>query len=148
MKKIVVLSLICLGIASMAIAQDTTSKEMVGKYKFPSGSVIEEAIVTWENGVLTMSSSAGVSVLERMKGDTFNVVSFSGTCIFKRNETKKITGVHVDASGYVMDGEKDPVQLTNYTGVAYAPDEKKMVMIRESQLSRKANAGTPVRIYN
>ena len=88
-----------------AMAQDTTNKEMTGKYKFPAGSVIPEALVTWDNGVLTMNSVQGVSTLERIKGDTFNVVSFSGIVVFKRNETRKITGVHVDASGYVFDGE-------------------------------------------
>lgn len=108
MKKIIGVFVIALAITSMASAQDTTTKEMTGRYKFPAGSVIEEAIVTWENGVLSMRSTAGVSVLEKMKGDTFNVVSFSGICVFKRGDAKKITGVHVDASGYILDGEKDP----------------------------------------
>jgi len=94
-----------------AMAQDSTTKEMVGTYKFPAGNVIPEAIVTWENNVLTMTSAEGTSVLERMKGDTFNIVSFSGICVFKRNDTKKIIGVHVDASGYVMEGEKADTKL-------------------------------------
>jgi hypothetical protein len=95
------------------MAQDTTNKEMTGKYKFPAGSVIPEAVVTWDNGVLTMNSVQGVSALERIKGDTFNVVSFSGTVVFKRNEARKITGVHVDASGYIFDGVKDDTNITN-----------------------------------
>ena len=88
-------------------AQDSTYNELVGKYKFPAGSIIEEATVTLTSGVLSMRSAQGVSVLEKMQGDTFNVVSFNGICIFKRNDAKKIVGVHVDASGYIMDGVKD-----------------------------------------
>jgi len=65
MKKCIQLCVALLVISSGALAQDSTYKEMVGKYKFPAGSVIEEAIVTWENGVLTMSSSAGISALEK-----------------------------------------------------------------------------------
>ena len=73
-----------------ATAQDTTYKEMTGTYKFAAGSVIPEAIVTLENGVLTMSSAEGTSTLEKVKGDTFNIVSFNGVAIFKRNEAKII----------------------------------------------------------
>ena len=102
-------------ISIAAHAQDSTYKNMAGKYRFPAGSVIEEAIVTWDNAVLTMSSSAGTSVLEKIKGDTFNVVSFSGIAVFKRDETKKITGVHVDAGGYVLDGDKEEVKFAGYT---------------------------------
>src|SRR5664279_2089706 len=89
-----------------AYAQDSTYKELVGKYKFAPGNPIEEAVVTWDNGIITMSSSAGTSALEKVQGDTFNIVSFSGIAVFKRNDAKKVTGVHVDASGYVMDGVK------------------------------------------
>ena len=96
-----------------ANAQDSTFKELTGRYKFPAGSVIDEANVSVENAALTMSSSAGTSTLERIKGDTFNVVSFNGICIFKRDDTKKINGVHVDASGYILDGEKHAAAVSN-----------------------------------
>ena len=113
MKKIITACILGL-LASLAVtAQDSTGKELIGKYKFPAGSVIEEAVVTFENGVITMSSSAGVSVLEKMKGDTFNIVSFNGIAVFKRDDAKKITGVHVDASGYILEGEKEGAKLVS-----------------------------------
>ncbi|GAC1450743.1 MAG: hypothetical protein NVSMB7_13150 [Chitinophagaceae bacterium] len=90
-----------------ASAQDSTQAQLLGRYKFPDGSVVTEVAVTFENGALTMSSSAGVSALEPLKGDSFNIVSFNGTAVFKRNDAKKITGVHIEASGYVLDGVKD-----------------------------------------
>ncbi len=148
MKKIIGLCMIAMAITSMAAAQDTTTKEMTGKYKFPSGSVIEEAIVTWENGVLTMRSTAGVSVLEKMKGDTFNVVSFSGICVFKRDDAKKITGVHVDASGYILDGEKEPVNQLNDGIVTAAYITRQHIGVQEYTLCKKASPQSSPPHYN
>jgi hypothetical protein len=148
MKKCIQLCVVLLVISSGALAQDSTYKEMVGKYKFPAGSVIEEAIVTWENGVLTMNSAQGVSALERMKGDTFNVVSFSGIAVFKRDETRKITGVHVDASGYVMDGEKETDKLTGYFSTEEALIKTKQYPGELIQFYRSSNYPLAVCIYN
>ncbi|MEO5595455.1 MAG: hypothetical protein ABIR15_22665 [Chitinophagaceae bacterium] len=114
MKRVLHLCIAFLAISAGTFAQDSTYKELAGKYKFPAGTVIEEAIVTVENGIVNMSSAQGVSVLERIKGDTFNVVSFNGIAVFKRGEDKKIAGVHVDASGYVMDGQKEIIQVADH----------------------------------
>lgn len=113
-------------ISVTAYAQDSTYKELLGKYKFAAGNPIEEAVVTWDNGIITMSSSAGTSTLEKVQGDTFNIVSFSGIAVFKRNDAKKVTGVHVDASGYVMDGVKE--------GAGFAIAEQENVL-NEAQLN-------------
>jgi hypothetical protein len=91
-----------------ANAQDSTAKkDYVGKYKFPEGSVVADVDVVIDNGVLMMNSSAGTSTLELIKGDTFSITSFNGTAAFKRNDAKKVIGVHIDAGGYVLDGVKD-----------------------------------------
>jgi len=132
-------------LAIAANAQDTTHKEMVGRYKFPAGSVIDEAIVTWDAGILTMSSTAGTSTLEKVKGDTFNVVSFSGICVFQRDANKKINGVHVDASGYILDGTKDAAAPNENTGVLM--DEKlrqRIVYVNRSALAKPF----PALVYN
>lgn len=128
------LLIFCAGIIS-ANAQDSTFKELTGRYKFPAGSIIEEANVTVENNVLTMSSTAGTSTLERIKGDTFNVVSFNGICIFKREEAGKINGVHVDASGYILDGVKDVAAIV-------IADETFFVSKKMSWLSERSEFGT------
>jgi len=97
----------------LVVAQDSTvRKELIGRYKFPAGSVVEEVVVMQENGILMMNSTAGTSSLELIKGDSFTIVNFSGIAVFKRNEVKKVTGVHIDASGYVLDGVKDSVAVS------------------------------------
>jgi hypothetical protein len=131
MKSLLLIACCIMGLA--ATAQDSTYKEMVGKYKFPAGSIIDEANVTVENAALTMASSAGTSVLERIKGDTFNVVSFDGICIFKRNEASKVTGVHVDASGYILDGVKDPTVIATWINTDHeALSKSQLLMLQEA----------------
>jgi len=103
----------------LVVAQDsTTRKELIGRYKFPAGSVVEEVVVMQDNGILMMNSTAGTSSLEPIKGDSFTIVNFSGIAVFKRNEVKKVTGVHIDASGYVLDGVKDSVAVAPNTFIA------------------------------
>lgn len=106
--KILFLLLLCITAIS-ASAQDSTQSQLIGKYKFPDGSVVAEVNVVFESGNLMMNSSAGVSALELIKGDSFNIVNFNGTAVFKRNDVKKVIGVHIEASGYVLDGVKDSV---------------------------------------
>lgn len=82
-------------------------KQYTGKFKFPEGSIITEATITFEDGVLNVSSTAGSSTLEKTGEDEFLITGFNGTAVFKRNESKKIIGVHIEAMGYVLDGTKD-----------------------------------------
>jgi hypothetical protein len=102
-------------------AQDSTQrKDYLGKYKFPEGSVVPEVEVLIENGLLMMNSSAGTSSLELIKGDTFTIVAFNGTAAFKRNDAKKVIGVHIDAGGYILDGVKDSTTTTHFVLKAMA----------------------------
>jgi hypothetical protein len=39
--------------------------------------------------------------------DSFSIVEFSGTAVFKRNETTKVNAVHIEAGGYILDGTKE-----------------------------------------
>ncbi|TMI65966.1 MAG: DUF3471 domain-containing protein [Bacteroidetes bacterium] len=81
-------------------------KEYTGKYKFPDGSPFSEVNITLENGVLTASSAAGSSELKRRDGDVFDVVAYSGTAIFKRNDDKKVTKLQIQVNDLDMEGEK------------------------------------------
>jgi len=113
-----IFTLVLLFTGMLVIAQDSTArKELIGRYKFPAGSVVEEVIVMQDNGILMMNSTAGTSSLELIKGDSFTIVNFSGIAVFKRNEVKKVIGVHIDASGYVLDGVKDSVAVRTNTMV-------------------------------
>jgi hypothetical protein len=107
MKRITLLLSLALLTVVAANAQDSTQKQFVGKYRFPEGSVVPDVDVVIDNGVLMMNSSAGTSTLELVKTDTFTITSFNGTAVFKRNDAKKVIGVHIDAGGYVLDGVKD-----------------------------------------
>ncbi len=101
----------CASICFVAFTQaqtptDSTLQEYVGKYKFPDGSVVAEVTVALENGALTMSSSAGVSPLEKQGEDLYTITQFQGTAKFNRDANKKIIGVSINAMGYVLEGTK------------------------------------------
>ncbi len=85
---------------------DSTLQQYVGKYKFPEGSVIADVTVTLEGGVLTMSSSAGPSPLEKQSEDLFSITQFQGTAKFNRDANKKVIGVSINAMGYSLEGTK------------------------------------------
>ena len=109
MKKLVFLFCVSLCMATVSFAQqstDTTLSQYVGKYKFPEGSVVAEVIVKFENGALSMESSAGVSALEKQGDDLYTIVQFQGTAKFNRDSNKKIIGVSINAMGYVLEGTK------------------------------------------
>jgi len=95
--------MVCAGLR----AQDTSDYPYLGKYKFPEGSVVPGVEVTMGNGALTMNSTAGVSKLDALGKDSFNIVSFNGFAVFRRNETKKVVAVHIEANGHVLDGVRD-----------------------------------------
>lgn len=81
-------------------------KEYTGKYKFPEGTPFSEVTISIENGILTASSASGGSELKRREGDTFDIVSYSGTAIFKRNEEKKVVKLQVQVNDLDVEGEK------------------------------------------
>lgn len=81
-------------------------EDFVGKYVFPDGSVVPEVDVLLSGNALTMSSSAGSSVLTELGVDSFQIVEFSGIAVFKRGDDKKVNAVHIEAMGYVLDGQK------------------------------------------
>jgi len=62
-----------------------------------------------------MTSAAGSSVLTDAGRDTFTIVEFSGLAIFKRGEDKKVNGVHIEAQGYVLDGQKQSGGAWSFT---------------------------------
>ena len=109
MKKIVlIVMLVCgFGILSKAQQQDTTLTQYVGKYVFPSGSVVPDVTVTLENGALFMSSSVGSSALEKESDDLYVIVAFQGKALFKRDSNRKIVGISINAMGYQLEGSKE-----------------------------------------
>jgi Domain of unknown function (DUF3471) len=99
-----------LGNSFILFAQQTppadSLKEYTGKYKFPEGSEVTEIKVVIENGVLWAYSDKGNSELKKIEKDLFEVVQYTGTANFKRDESGKINGVHVEVGDMIMDGTK------------------------------------------
>ncbi|TAG29833.1 MAG: hypothetical protein EAZ35_09420 [Sphingobacteriia bacterium] len=112
MKKIFCLALLFLGIGLAAKAQsDTTLQQYTGKYKFAEGSIVLEAVVSLENGSLSVNTSAGSSPLEKQSDDVFVITAFQGTAVFKRNDAKKVIGVSINAMGYALEGTKEDIMM-------------------------------------
>jgi hypothetical protein len=115
MKKLLFLSFMVLVFAGTVNAQsDTAFKQLVGTYTFPDGSVVAQVTVAWDEQTgLTMSSSAGTSDLKKLGTDTFSIVTFEGTAVFKRNNEKKVIGVIIDARGYLLEGVRSEPAVLN-----------------------------------
>ncbi|HEV8272997.1 MAG TPA: hypothetical protein VGQ04_16910 [Chitinophagaceae bacterium] len=89
--------------------------DFVGRYVFPDGSVVPDVTVALSGDALTMTSAAGSSVLTDAGRDTFTIVEFSGLAVFKRGDDKKVNGVHIEAQGYVLDGQKQSGGAWSFT---------------------------------
>jgi hypothetical protein len=122
MKFITTICLLIFCFSVSSFAQTDTLQQYTGKYKFPEGSVVAEVEVVYTDGALSMTSSAGSSALRFEKDDQFTIVSFDGTAVFTRNAQRKITGVHIEAMGYIMDGTKEEVKEGNALVYSLSPN--------------------------
>lgn len=105
-----------------ANAQDAPKpplSDFVGKYVFPEGSVVPDVTVALSGEALTISSAAGNSALTELGRDSFTIVEFSGLAAFKRGEDKKVNAVHIEAQGYVLDGQKQSNGAWSFTYYIY-----------------------------
>lgn len=98
-------------------------KEYTGKYKFPDGSPVNEVTLTIENGVLFGSSAMGSSEFRRIEKDLFEVVAYSGTATFKRNEQSKVNGVKIEVEDLILEGTKSED--------AFQPDKYKFSLFQK-----------------
>lgn len=109
MKKIalsILASLFIISVSAQEPAPKPPLEDFVGKYVFPEGSVVPEVDVALSGSALMMTSSAGNSALVELGVDSFQIVEFSGIAVFKRGADKKVNAVHIEAMGYVLDGQK------------------------------------------
>jgi len=116
-------------ISATVNAQDTL-QQYAGKYVFPEGSPVPEVEVISASGGLTMTSVAGNSSLVQLGSDSFQIVEFSGTAIFKRTEDKKVGAVHIEAMGYVLDGQKQNTGLWIFTAY-YQPVNRELLPVKK-----------------
>jgi hypothetical protein len=111
-------------------AQDSTLKQYTGKYVFADGSPVPEVEVLLADSTLTMGSSAGNSLLIKLGVDSFQIVEFSGTAVFKRGEDKQVNAVHIEAMGYILDGQKQKSGL--WINTAYYRPINREIFFRKS----------------
>ena len=109
--------------------------DFVCKYVFPDGSVVPEVEVTLTDNALTMASTAGTSVLTELGIDSFQIVEFSGIAIFKRGDDKKVNAVHIEAMGYVLDGQKKSGGGWTFT----RSSNNKEMLVAERSIAIKCN---------
>lgn len=93
-------------ISSFAQQKADSLTDYVGVYVFPEGSVVPEVEVTLSDSTLSITSAAGSSLLVKQDKDLYTIVEFSGTALFKRDESGKVVAVHIEAGGYILDGTK------------------------------------------
>jgi hypothetical protein len=125
MKKLFLL-LIAITTVNLIHAQDTTLQQYTGKYVFPEGGPVPDVEVILSGDGLSMTSAAGSSTLLKLGVDSFQIVEFSGTSVFKRGEDKKVNAVHIEAMGYVMDGQKQSTGLWIFTAY-YRPEKSELL---------------------
>ena len=108
MKRILVVLLLMIGVGTAVHAQqDSTMQQYAGKYIFPQGSAVSEAMVNFESGVLSISSAIGSATLSKIETDRFSIVEYNGTAEFKRNDAGKIVSIHVVVADLDVTGTKE-----------------------------------------
>lgn len=85
-------------------------EEYVGKYVFPDGSPVPEIEIALIEGNLTIVSQSGNASLSKLGVDSFSIVEYGGTAVFRRGDDKKVNLVHIEVMGAILDGTKVPAE--------------------------------------
>ena len=96
----------CFILSAQQTPQADSLKEYTGIYKFPEGSDVTEIKIGIENDTLWAYSVKGNSELKKIEKDVFEVVQYTGTATFKRDENGKIIVLHIAVGKLIMDGKK------------------------------------------
>lgn len=113
-KMMFMLLLLFTAVVAQAQDKDSTAQDIVGKYRFPSGSVISEVVISIEGDGFVIGSEIGNSSLVKIGEDLFSIVVYDGTAKFNRDSNKKVIGVAINAAGYTLEGsrvESRPIPL-------------------------------------
>ncbi|PRY39254.1 uncharacterized protein DUF3471 [Spirosoma oryzae] len=91
----------------VAVADSVDLNQYVGKYKF-EGLPFEFVTIAVKDGKLTIDtgSESGAMTAVKDAADTFDAAG-RATLKFKRDDTKKVTGVTLDAQGMSFEGKKE-----------------------------------------
>lgn len=91
----------------LAVADSVDLNQYVGKYKF-EGLPFEFVTIAVKDGKLTIDTGSESGAMTAVKDapDTFDAAG-RATLKFKRDDTKKVTGVTLDAQGMSFEGKKE-----------------------------------------
>ncbi len=91
----------------VTVADSVDLNQYVGKYKF-EGLPFEFVTIAVKDGKLTIDtgSESGAMTAVKDAADTFDAAG-RATLKFKRDDTKKVTGVTLDAQGMSFEGKKE-----------------------------------------
>lgn len=119
-KPILLLLLLVAGAFSTQAQQKPDSlSDYVGVYVFAEGSVVPEVEVILSDSTLTITSSAGTSMLVRQDKDLYTIVEFNGTALFKRDAAGKVVAIHIEAGGVYSGWDKETAGLRLEKGMRY-----------------------------
>ena len=113
-------------ISAQQLPKADSLKEYSGKYKFPEGSEVTEVTVVVENDTLWVNSDKGNSELRRIEKDVFEVVTYTGTATFKRDENGKVNGIHFEVGNLVLDGKRVDPSSQQIDKLQRSPESKKV----------------------
>ncbi len=107
--KRIILSVLLIAMSCHFIhGQDSTLQQYVGKYWVPDAEM--QVTIKLDNGSLTIAFPAGTSGLTRMGIDTFETGDLRGrtsSVVFRRNETKKVSGISISINDIILEGKKE-----------------------------------------
>lgn len=97
--KLVLFLLLNLIVFAQLIASEKSEKsnlsEYTGKYIFPAGAVVYDAVITLLRDTLNASVSLGSVSLVPVEKDSFGIPQYGGTVIFLRDKQDQVTGLKV-----------------------------------------------------
>lgn len=112
MRKSLLLALaIILTTLAVNAQQDTTLAKYTGKYVFPAGAPVPDAVVSVAGNNMSVASAMGTATLVRIEGDLFSLVEYNGTAQFKKNEAGKVVSVVIVVGDTEIVGTKEETAL-------------------------------------
>ena len=105
---------------SVALMGQDSLKQYTGKYVIAQPeSPVPEVVVAITDSTLSIQSTVGTSELKQLGVDSFLLVEYNGTAVFKRDDAGKVNAIHIRAMEYVLIGQKEEA------GVAWLRNDKK-----------------------
>ncbi len=105
---------------SVSVLSQDSLKHYLGKYVIEQPeSPVPDVVVAMTDSILSIQSTVGTSELKNLGVDSFLLVEYNGSAVFKRNDAGKVVAIHIRAMEYFLIGKKEE------EGIAWMNNEKK-----------------------